>query len=172
MSKELYILEKIKAQSSDNSNLCWAACLEMIHKITNNSSPINFQSVAVQSYKTSVCYSDLGLNYQSNNIVIKESCLALVFKDYGLKITKKHDYIKDFNFYFNHLNNTGLPLLLGINTGQGIVTYGHLVLVCGYGYCGENKYLLTFFFFLEILQKFWIFEDSTFLYRNNESIRL
>ena len=33
---------------------------------------------------------------------------------------------------------------MGVNTGEGVIDLGHLLLVCGYGICGTNQYLLVY----------------------------
>ena len=139
-----YAFKDFKSIKQDRSKLCWAACIEMIlTSIDTHHLEDEFQINAAKKYKSIFNISNI-LPVNDDNVEIREDHLKTMFNHYNIKLNEFHCNVYNFDFYKNTLNETKMPILMGITGGIGLGNVGHLVLVCGYGYCNSNKYLLIY----------------------------
>ena len=165
MSKNFYVLDGIELVESFQSNLCWAACLEVIHKLIKSNTPKDFQIKAVNKYKNSSCFSEP--RTQETNLPLPESCLEPIYEGYNLNIDviQKNSEKNNYQFYVRKLNENGLPLLVALNDI-------HLVIVCGYGDCDGYDYLMVIDPSKPNNQDFWRVTDQGNFYANHKNTDL
>lgn len=137
--QEFYILKDFKLISQKKENWCWAACGAMIANYFNtkpgNNSLIHFVRDGLEdnscSLDNNICDKTLPAKkikrlYSNFNIHCKE---------------RKPSNINNFNSVKSFLEKNKSPIVGGVRI---MGRTNHLILIVGYGYCSNKKYLLVF----------------------------
>ena len=129
----------------ENSNWCWASCLEKMIKMFNSEYKIGPEDFQLMSYYVSLLNGTQNTNHcrafdTSNGCdkPLKDEHVEHIFNQCGFTIFQDNDIINEFDKIVETLKTTQLPIILKTKYPDK----SHMELILGYGERNGCKYVL------------------------------